>query len=219
MEVKRSICCRELKKTEVVGSMGEPLGRIGDMTFKFDGNLKLSQFILVGRVFEELLESLRVRKDYDPVFDASMIKRMDEKIHLTTSKNNLRASIEKGAIGSDEIRLSKLTKLRILDKNGLSVGKAIDVDFDVDGSASLIVGGGFFEEKLEAFGLKADVDIIVPSRVIESIGDVIRLSVGKEELALTMEEAIKSSTKKKAKDTMINQREVSRVQLFAQRPR
>jgi len=218
MELKRSICCRELRNSDVVGSDGEKIGRIGDMTFTFDGELKLSQFILAGRTFEEFLESIKVRPDKDPIFNASMITKMDEKVHLDTTKNSLKTTLDEGAIGEGEIRLSKLEKLPIIDKSGVSVGKAIDVDFDVDGSAALIVGGGFFEEKLEALGLKADIDIIVPGAVIESIGDKIHLTVGKEDLSLTMDEAVKTAAETKAYETKESHRQISRVRLFTQRP-
>ncbi len=218
MELKRAICCRELRKSDVVGSDGEKIGRIGDMTFTFDGELKLSQFILSGRTFEEFLESIRVRPDRDPVFNGSMIKKMDEKVHLDTTKNSLKTTVDKGAIGENEIRLSKLEKLAIIDNNGVSIGKAIDVDFDIDGSAKLIVGGGFFEEKLEALGLKSDIDIIVPGDVIESIGDKITLKVGKKELSLTMEQAVKSAAASHAYEAKEVNRQISRVQLFTQKP-
>lgn len=218
MELKRAICCRELRKSDVVGSDGEKIGRIGDMTFTFDGNLKLSQFILAGPIFEEFLESIKVRPDKDPIFNASMIKKMGDKVHLDTTRNSLKTTMDKGAFKEGEIRLSDIEKLKIYDSSGVSVGKAIDVDFDVDGSASLIVGGGFFEEKLEALGLKADVDIIVPGRVIKSIGDKIQLLVEKKDLALTMEEAVKSAEATQAYEEKEAHRQISRVQLFTQRP-
>ncbi|MHA1905721.1 MAG: PRC-barrel domain-containing protein [Candidatus Thorarchaeota archaeon] len=218
MELKRSINCREIKKCDVVGSDGEKIGHIGDMTFKFDGELKLTQFILSGPAFEEFLEAIKVRPDKDPVFDASMIHRMDEKVVLSTNRNSLKTTLDKGAIGDDEIRLSKLEKLQIIDKDGVSVGKAVDVDFEKDGSAYLIVGGGLFEEKLEALGLKSDIDIVVPGKVIESIGDQIKLTVEKENLALTMEEAVKSESEKATRDAVATHREISKVRLYAHRP-
>ncbi|MFW9847848.1 MAG: PRC-barrel domain-containing protein [Candidatus Thorarchaeota archaeon] len=218
MEIHQSICCRELKKADVLDINGEKIGNIGDLTFKFDGDLKLSQFILAGPAFQEFLEAVKIRPNKDPVFDAKLIKRLGDKIHLDTGTNSLKNTLDKGAIPKDEIRLSKLEKLQIVDKNGEVVGKAIDVDFDVDGSASLIVGGGFFEEKLEALGLKSNVDIIVPGKVIESIGDKVKLSVLKKDLALTMENAIKSSEETKTREEMKVHRELSKIRLYSQRP-
>jgi sporulation protein YlmC with PRC-barrel domain len=218
MEINQSICCRELKKAEVLDVNGEKIGNIGDLTFTFDGDLKLSQFILAGPAFEEFLEAIKVRPDKDPVFDASLIKKIGEKVQLETATENLKTTLDDCAISDNEIRLSKIEKLQIIDKDGVSVGKAVDIDFDVDGSASLIVGGGFFEEKLEALGLKADVDIIVPGQVINSIGDKIQLDVLKKDLALTMEDAVKTTEEFRASEDMKVHREVSKLRLYSQRP-
>jgi sporulation protein YlmC with PRC-barrel domain len=218
MEIKQSICCRELKKADVVDLNGKKVGHIGDMVFKFDGALKLSKFVLSGPLTEEILESLRVKKDFDPVFDATMIKKLGAKVQLATDRNALKTTKDKDAIGANEIRLSKLEKLEILDSHGVVVGKAVDIDFDENGSASLIVGGGFFEEKLEALGIKREIDILVPGEAIEKIGDKIHLSVAKKDLNLTMDEELKTNAAKKKHSDIVVHRDVSRVRLFGQRP-
>ena len=218
MEIHQSICCRQLKKADVLDINGKKIGHIGDMVFKFDGALKLSKFVLSGPMADELMETLHLKKDSDPIFDASMIKKLSDKVHLSSEKSSLKTTKDKDAIGANEIRLSALEKLAIFDKHGVKVGKAIDVDFDENGTASLIVGGGFFEEKLEASGLKKDIDIIVPSEVIEQMGKDIRLTVAKDELALTMNEELKMDSAKKAKSDIITHRDVSRVRLFTQKP-
>jgi sporulation protein YlmC with PRC-barrel domain len=132
--------------------------------------------------------------------------------------NSLKTTLDKDAIPEGEIRLSKLQKMDIIDKAGEKIGRAIDVDFDVDGSVSMIVGGGFIEEKLEATGLKANVDIIVPGSVIDSISDKICLKVGKGELATTMEDALKSNEVRKAREAKNVHQEVTKVRLYSQRP-
>ncbi len=218
MEIKQSICCRKIKKADVMDSSGKKIGHIGDLTFTFDGDLKLSQFILAGSVFEEFMEAIKGRPDKDPIFDSSYITKMGDKIHLSSTSDALKTTLDECAISDSEIRLSKIEKLAIFDKDGINVGKAVDIDFDTDGSASLIVGGGFFEEKLEALGLKAEVDLIVPGKVISKIGKEIHLSVGKKDLALTMEKAVKEPEAVKARNDMQTNREVSKVRLFGQRP-
>ncbi|MFW9918239.1 MAG: PRC-barrel domain-containing protein [Candidatus Thorarchaeota archaeon] len=218
MEINQSICCRKLKRADVLDLKEKKIGHIGDMVFKFDGELKLSKFVLSGPLSEELMEVLRIKKDSDPIFDASIIKRLGEKVQLTAEKSSLKTTRDKDAIGANEIRFSNLEKLEIIDKHGEKVGKAIDVDFDKEGTASLIVGGGFFEEKLEAIGFKKDVDIIVPSEVIAKIDNKICLKVAKEDLALTMEEELKMSSAKKARSDIVVHRDVSRVRLFSHRP-
>ena len=218
MKLAQSLCCREMKKIDVVDSSGKKVGNVGDMTFTFDKRLKLSKFILAGPRFEEFLESIKVKPDRDPVFDSSLITKVDEKVHLDTSVNSLKTTLDKNAIAEGEIRLSKLEKMDIVDSTGKKIGRAIDVDFDVDGTASLIVGGGFIEEKLEAVGLKADIDIIVPSDVITSISNKICLSVSRSELSTTIDDALKSADEKKAREDRSVYQQVTKVRLFSQRP-
>ena len=218
MKLARSLCCREMRKAEVVDSSGNKVGKVGDLTFTFDKELKLSKFILAGPRFEEFLESIKVRPDKDPVFDSSLITKIDENVHLDTSVNSLKTTLDKDAIGEGEIRLSKLEKMDIVDSTGKKIGRAIDIDFDVDGTVSMIVGGGFIEEKLEALGLKADVDIIVPGSVIDSITDKICLRVSEGELARTMDDALKSDNVKKAREAKAVHHEVTKVRLYSQRP-
>ena len=220
MELSQSVCCNELKKADVLDSNGEKIGNIADFTFSFDGTLHLSRFILAGPRWEEFLEAVKVRPDKDLVFDASLIKKMGEEVHLDTSVNSLKTTLDKGAIPDGDIRLSALEKLDIKDENGEWIGRAIDVDFDTDGSSWLIVGGSFVEEKLEAVGLKADVDIIVPSDTIESIGDTIKLKVSKDELGSTMVEELskKAPQIEEHQAEMDAHRDVAKVRLFSQRP-
>ena len=118
MEITRSLCCKELRKIDVIDSTGEKIGRIGDLTFPFDGDLKLAQFILAGPRFEEFLEAIKVKPDRDPVFDVSLIKKISDKIHLDTTADTLKTTLDDCAISDDEIRLSKLEKLDIFDKDG-----------------------------------------------------------------------------------------------------
>lgn len=218
MKLARSICCNEMKKADVVDSSGNKVGNVSDLTFSFDKGLKLSKFILAGPRWEEFLESIKVKPDRDPIFDSSLITKIDENIHLDTSVNSLKTTLDKDAIPEGDIRLSKLEKMDIIDSSGKKVGRAIDVDFDVDGAVSMIVGGGFIEEKLEALGLKTDVDIIVPGAVISSITDKIQLNVSEGELSTTMDDALKSEEATKARDDKVIHHEVTKVRLFSHRP-
>ena len=216
MEIAKSLCCKELKNRDVVDSAGEKVGNIGDLTFTFDGQLRLSQFILAGPKLEEFLEAIKVRPDKDAVFNASLIEKIDGKVHLNVSVNGLKTTLDEDAIPVGEIRLSKLEKMDILDKDNVKVGRTIDVDFDVDGFASVIVGGSFIEEKLEAAGLKDDVDIIVPSDVIESLTDVMKLKVSKSELGTTMEEALKAMVPKiiEARTAKVIHYDINKVRFY-----
>jgi sporulation protein YlmC with PRC-barrel domain len=214
VDVTKPLNCRELRDCDVVDSSGQKVGRINDMTFTFDGQFKLEQFVLAGSNWEELLESIKVKPDRDPLFDASMIRRIGDKVQLDTNVNALKTTLDEDAIPKGEIRWSELSKKHIVDKDDVSVGKAVDIDFDMDGTASLTVGGGMIEETLERIGLKDDIDIIVPAETIESIGDKIKLKVSKDELKLTMDEALGTPEVRAAKDRTEAQRDVMKVRLF-----
>ncbi|MHA2071345.1 MAG: hypothetical protein ACW985_06115 [Candidatus Thorarchaeota archaeon] len=185
MDLSKSVCCKEIKKMDVMDPSGKKIGRILDLTFTFDGSLKLEHFILGGSRMEEFLEAIKLKPDEDPVFDSTLIKKVDDHIHLDTTASSLKAAHD--TISDDEIKFSDLQKLDILDKDNVKVGRAIDVDFELDGRTALIAGGGFIEEKLEAIGLKDDIDIIVPFEVIVSIDESIRLSVSKDELDASLD--------------------------------
>jgi sporulation protein YlmC with PRC-barrel domain len=214
VDVTKSLNCRELRDCDVVDSSGQKVGRINDMTFTFDGQLKLEQFVLAGSDWEEFLESVKVRPDKDPLFDASMIRRIGDKVQLDSNVNALKTTLDEDAIPKGEHRWSELSKKHIIDKHEVTVGKAVDIDFDLDGTASLTVGGGMIEETLERIGLKDDIDIIVPAETIESIGDKIKLKVSKDELKLKMDEALENSDFRAAKDRTKVSRDVMKVRLF-----
>ncbi|MHA2376186.1 MAG: hypothetical protein ACXAB9_08455 [Candidatus Thorarchaeota archaeon] len=184
-----------MKKKNVVDSTGKKIGHISDLTFTFDEELKIAHFILAGTLWEEFLEAVHLKPDEDRIFNSSVIKKVDKHIHLDTTANSLVTTMDKEAIPNDEIRFSELEKLDIIDKNNVKVGRAIDVDFDADGRASIMAGDGFLAEKLEAIGLKDDVDIIVPYNVIISVGETIQLSVSKDELDTTLDGILKEKAK------------------------
>jgi sporulation protein YlmC with PRC-barrel domain len=185
MKLSKQVCCQEIQKMDVMDVSGKKIGKISNLTFTFDGSLKLKHFILGGSRIEEFLETINLKPDDDPVFECTVIKKIDTHIHLDTSMNGLKDV--HGTISDDEIKFSDLQKLEIIDKDGVKVGEPINVDFDLDGRTALIAGGGLLEEKLEAFGLKEDVDIIVPFKVIVSIGESIKLSVSKHELDTSLD--------------------------------
>jgi len=200
VDVAKSMNCNEMRDCDVVDSNGEKVGQIGDLTFTFDGTLRLSQFILSGSKWEEFLESVRIKPDRDLLLNASLISRIGDTIQLSTNVNSLKTTLDEGAISEDEIRWSDLKKMDIYDHDDVKVGRAVDIDFSLDGSASLMVGGGIIEETLESVGLKQNIDIIVPAKTIMSMSDKIKLSVSKDDLKLTMNKALENPEVKKARD-------------------
>jgi sporulation protein YlmC with PRC-barrel domain len=185
MEPSKSVCCQEIKNMDVLDRSGKKIGRILDMTFIFDGSLKLKHIVLGGSRMEKFLEAIKFKQNDNPVFDSSLIKKVDNHIHIDTTTNAMKSAHSE--ISDDEIKFSDLQKLDILDKNGVKVGRAIDIDLELNGRTALVAGESFIEEKLEALGLKEDVDIIIPFDVIISIDESIRLSVLKDELDTSLD--------------------------------
>jgi sporulation protein YlmC with PRC-barrel domain len=215
MDVTRSLNGKQLMDCDVVDTDGEKIGRIGDMTFSFeDGELKLTQFVMAGSRWEEFLESIRVKPDRDPIFDASLIRQIGDKVELTTNVNSLKTTLDEDAVPKGEILWSKFKDKPIVDKDGSKVGNALDIDFDIDGQASLTVGGGVVEETLEALGLKADIDIIVHASTIGSIADEIHLNVSRDELRNTLGEELDKPEVKEARSELATHRGVVKVRLF-----
>jgi sporulation protein YlmC with PRC-barrel domain len=91
--------------------------------------------------------------------------------------------------------IKKVDKHIHLDTTANSLVTTMDKEVDADGRASIMAGDGFLAEKLEAIGLKDDVDIIVPYNVITSIGETIQLSVSKDELDTTLDGILREKAK------------------------
>ncbi|MHA2358892.1 MAG: hypothetical protein ACXAB5_01340 [Candidatus Thorarchaeota archaeon] len=217
MKTTRPYCCNELKKKTLIDSAGKKIGHISDMTFILDGELKLAHLILAGPLWEEFLEAIHLKPDHNHIVHHSVIEKVDEHVHLDITADHLMTTMDKNTISDDEVKFSVLEKLDIFDKDHTKIGRAIDVDIDVDSRISIIVGGGFIEEKLEAIGLKNDVDIIVPSNVISSVHDSIQLSVSKDELDTTINGILKEKAMeiKKAREAAKQHRGARRERVVA----
>ncbi len=193
MDVAKSIQCEELLEFDVIDSSGNKIGNIGDMVFKFKDEIELTHFVLTGSFWEEFLERIGARDDIDPVFDASLIKEMKrDKVVLNTEGNKLQNLMSDFSEGEGDFSYKKLKDRDIVDDDGVKVGKVVDIHFDNDGLITLLAGGNFVEELLEASGIKVDVDILVPGTTIKSIGDAINLRVRKDQLSSVIGDALRS---------------------------
>lgn len=70
-----------------------------------------------------------------------------------------------------DITLSELAKKKVIDTDGVRVGKIKDVRFDEKGSTWFVLGGGFVEELLEKIHVRHRMDLLVPDDWIESVGE------------------------------------------------
>lgn len=186
-------CCNlklsELKHKSVYGSEGKKIGRIIDFVFRFkDNKIALKSVVLGGSHLEEFLEGAHVIPDRDPVFQLSCIDRITDHVYLKTSCNSLQTTLDSGTITAEDMKLTKLAKLRVMDSDGVMIGNVIDIWFDTANKIWLVLGGGLVEETLERIGTRPNIDFLVPEEFITSISPKeIKLKWSKFQLIATSE--------------------------------
>ena len=187
-------CCNlkysEIRGKDVIDSEGKKVGDIIDCIFDISENMiRLKHIVLGGGMIEEFLESIKARPDIDPVCNISDVDSISDKVYLKVDKESLRNTIDPGVICETDLKFSQLSKLRIVDSDGLKIGNIIDIWFDKESQMWLVVGGGFFEELLEKLKIQPDIDLIVPTAFIKSIkSGLIELNKTKYELESTCED-------------------------------
>ena len=70
-----------------------------------------------------------------------------------------------------EVSLSELETKKVIDADGVKVGKIKDARFDEHGSTWFVLGGGFVDETLKKLHIRPEMDLLVPADWIESVGD------------------------------------------------
>ncbi len=70
-----------------------------------------------------------------------------------------------------DITLSEMAKKKVIDTDGVRVGKIKDVRFDENGSTWFVLGGGFAEELLEKIHVRHKMDLLVPADWIGGVGE------------------------------------------------
>jgi sporulation protein YlmC with PRC-barrel domain len=163
----------EIKKKPVVDSKGVTLGNINDFVFSIENNRLVPKSIMVGGSrLEELLESLGLRPDEDPIFSVDNIDVIGEdKVTLKVDGETLCSTLCEDIFGENDRRLSQISKAKVIDSDGFKIGKVIDVWFDDDAQVWLLLGGGFIEETLEKIGVQPDIDLIAGPKDIDVFTD------------------------------------------------
>jgi sporulation protein YlmC with PRC-barrel domain len=160
----------DIKNKDVTDASGEKVGRVIDFIVRFaDNKIDLKSVVLGGGRIEELLESLGIRPDKDPIFHLDCIDSISDVVHLKVDVDTLKTTLNPGAMEDGDMKMSELAKLNVVDSDGFKVGKVMDVWFDDNAKAWLVIGGGFVEETLENLGVKADIDLLIPADFISEI--------------------------------------------------
>ncbi len=169
-------CCglkfSQIKGKSVIDADGKKIGRTVDfvVTFTDDGWFEMKSVILGGGRVEELLESLGVKPDIDPVFQLDCISQIDEDyVQLAVAGDTLDNTLDDGVIGEGDIKMSELSRIKVTDADGFKIGNAIDIWFDASGELWLLLGGGFVEETLEKLKAQPDIDLLVPRDALRSM--------------------------------------------------
>ena len=188
----------EIRGKDVIDSNGDKVGDIIDSIFDIsDNQIALKHLVLGGGIIEELLESLKARPDIDPVCNVSDLDTISDKVYLKVDKNSLKKTIDPGVWTETDLNFSQLSKLDIVDSDGLKIGRIIDIWFDLNSQMWLVLGGGFFEELLEKLRVQPDIDLLVPMDFIKAIGaDSITLDRTKFEFESTCEDEYEKEKKK-----------------------
>jgi len=187
-------CCElkfsNIKDKDVMDASGEKAGRVIDFIVRFtDNRLEMKSVVLGGGRIEELLESMGIRPDKDPVFQLDCIDAISDIIHLKVDVNTLKTTLDSSAMEAGDMKMSELAKLKVIDSDGFKVGNVTDVWFDENSKPWLFIGGGFIEETLEKLGAQPDIDFLVPEEFISEIReDEICLKWTRFQLKATCEE-------------------------------
>ncbi len=181
-------CCgirfSHLMGKKVIDAKNKEAGTVNDFIITYaDDTIKLKSIVLGGGRIEEFLESIGLRPDIDPVFQLDCISQITQDAVIIEDADNLKTTLDEGTITEKDMRLSELSKLKIIDSEGMDTGKVSDIWFDIDGSPWLVAGGNPFAELLERIGVLPDLDVLIPMEFIEKLDkDGIRLKYTKFQL-------------------------------------
>lgn len=144
----------DIKNCNITDSEGNKIGRLLDAVFKHTiEGLHLTKFTIGGSVLEEMMEDMGLKEDIDPVFPVDVIEGVaPSRIRLNVAQSKLKSTtIHDDAIEPNELKLSTLSKFKILDGKNEHIGNIIDLKF-VSDMAHFIVGDGFMLELMEDVG-------------------------------------------------------------------
>jgi sporulation protein YlmC with PRC-barrel domain len=162
----------DLKNKDVLDANGEKIGKVIDFVVRFqDNRITLKSLILGGIKIEEFLEAVGAKPDIDPIFQLDCIDRIEENIILSVAGDTLKTTLDPNAIEQGDMKLSELSKYKIIDADGFNIGKVINIWFDTADEIWLVLGGSFVEETLEKLSIQPDIDLLIPQEHIKNISD------------------------------------------------
>jgi sporulation protein YlmC with PRC-barrel domain len=181
----------DLKNKNVIDAKGEKIGKVIDFIVRFEDNkIVLKSVILGGSRIEEFLESIGAKPDIDPLFQLDCIDRIEETVVLGVEGDSLKTTMDSSTMEPGDMKLSDLSKYKIIDADGFDIGKVINIWFDSTDKIWLVIGGSFVEETLEKLKIQPDIDLLIPQEHMRSISDdEIHLKWTKFQLSSTCSDA------------------------------
>ncbi len=188
-----------IKNCDVYDTNNNRLGRLLDaVVVKTENGWNLSKFTIGGSTWEELLEDIGLKPDIDPVFPIDVIESVTPKsIKLSVAGDTLKSThLDADAIAEDEVKLSQLSTVKIVDADEKPIGNIIDMKF-VSDHFQFVLGDGSWKELLEDIGLREDIDFLISPKYIDCVKNTkIKLNLKKTELDILFKDSIKPEYKK-----------------------
>lgn len=189
----------EMRNCDILDVNNKKIGRLQDAIFKrSEAGMELTKFLVGGSFMEELLEDLGLKPDIDPVFKVDKIASVAPKsIKLNCAGSELKSTTtDDDAIEEDEVKLSKLSSVKLIDNENEEIGNIIDMKFS-GGSFQFVVGDGVFKEMLEDLGLREDIDFLIsPSHITNFSQKELKLDLNKNDLNIMFKRSIRPEYRK-----------------------
>ena len=155
-----------LKYKRVIDSDGNDIGTIKDAVINTK-TLDLRGFVIHGSRMEELMETLKLRTDVDPLLSNDSIEKFDNNlITLKVNKDKLSNAMAQGEIKEDEILFSQLRKISVYGKQNRKVGIFSDIFFDSQGTSSYSLGGQAFQKMIRDNNCSKTLNYVVDSSLL-----------------------------------------------------
>ncbi len=200
--VLSNIRLTKLRRYHFVDSEDNDIGCIEDLTLA-KSTLEPTHFLLGSNFFEELLEELGKKGNFDEIAPLHLVSEIDhEHVVLSESIDNLEMTNENGEISGDlpVYMYSKILNYKIFDNSGEIDAVLIDLIFNYEKSC-LIFNYSDLKASLMSEGFYQRFEISVPISKIKIEDEKIIIHSSKEEMVDKAKLQVKP--KEKGKSTIL----------------
>jgi sporulation protein YlmC with PRC-barrel domain/tellurite resistance protein len=170
-----------LKFKPILDAQGNEIGKIKNAVINKE-NLDIRGFVVYGSTTEEILESLKLRKDIDHLITSEVIESVDDyNIRLNKNKEELVNIMQPGELKENEVLFKDFKTQPVYEKStGQNIGMVKDIHFDNEGKHSFSLGGPDFNQFLKSRGYTTTLDYcLYPEDIsIEADGWIVKSDLG-----------------------------------------